>query len=93
MKTKQPHPYIVGRNYLIRTLTFYYTGRLEHVYDGELVITAASWIPDCGRFGDFVNTGVPAECEPFPEAAQVVVSRLAIVDAMPWVHDLPRRQK
>jgi hypothetical protein len=92
MKSKT-HPYVVGRKYLIRTLTFYYTGHLEAVYAGEVVISSASWIPDSGRFGDFVNTGVPAECEPFPDAAQVVINRAAIVDCMPWVHDLPRTQK
>lgn len=85
--------YVLGRNYLIWTVTFYYTGHLEAVYVGELVISSASWIADSGRFGDFVNTGVPVECEPFPDAAQVVVQRSAIVDVMPWIHDLPRSQK
>ena len=94
MKSKKAeHPYVIGRSYLIRTITNYYTGRLVAVFDRELVITSAAWIPQCGRFANFLNTGVPEECEPYPDAAEVVVSREGIVDCVPFVHALPRVQK
>jgi hypothetical protein len=87
------HPYVIGQNYLVRTVTFYYTGRLVAVYANELVIDRAAWIPDCGRFSQFLQSGEPAECEPYPESAQVIVSRQSITDCLPWVTGLPRTQK
>ena len=49
---KVNHPYKIGSNYLIRTVTMIYTGKLVAVYDKELVISSASWIADTGRFAD-----------------------------------------
>lgn len=87
------HPYVVGRSYFIRTITNYFTGRLVAVYDRELVITLAAWIPDTGRLADFLVHGTPNECEPFPDAAELILSRESVVDVVPFVHDLPRAQK
>ena len=44
------HPYEIGANYLIRTVTMIDTGRLVAVTDQELVIEEAAWIADTGRF-------------------------------------------
>jgi hypothetical protein len=92
-ETARSHPYVVGRNYFIRTVTFYFTGRLVAVYKGEIVIDKAAWIPSCGRFTQFLLHGQPNECEPFPEAAQVIIMRVSVTDCVPWVHELPRTQK
>ena len=90
---KAQHPYVIGRNYLIRTVTFYYTGRLVAVYPNELVIASVSWIPDTGRLSYCLASGETQECEPYPEAAEVVIARSSITDCVPWVHSLPRTQK
>ena len=86
-------PYVLGRSYFIRTITNYFTGRLIAVYNNELVITSAAWIPDCGRLADFLNKGTPTECEPFPDAAEVIISKSSVIDCVPFVHPLPGVQK
>lgn len=85
------HPYQVGQNYFIRTVTHYYTGHLTLVTDGELVLANAAWIADTGRFHDALKTGELSEIEPFED--DVIIGRGAVVDACIWKHTLPRTQK
>lgn len=82
------HPYTVGATYIIRTVTMYYTGRLESVFPGELVLSDAAWIADTGRWSAALSTGKLSEVEPYPGLC--IVSRAAIVDVAPWAHPLPR---
>lgn len=90
-KTSNNGPYVIGRNYLIRTVTNYYTGKLLEVCDGELVLSEAAWVADTGRFSEALKTGSLKEVEPYPDL--VIVSRGAIVDVSRWDHDLPRGVK
>jgi hypothetical protein len=87
------HPYKVGQNYFIRTVTFYFTGELVSVGEQELVLRNAAWIADTGRFMDAIKTGTLNEVEPFPDGEEVIVGRAAIIDAVRWSHPLPRAQK
>lgn len=74
------NPYfVVGKDYFIRTVTHYFTGRLVWVGDKELAIEDAAWIADTGRFNEFVAGKTVSEVEPFPEGV-VIVGRGAIVD-------------
>jgi hypothetical protein len=86
------HPYKIGTNYMIRTVTHYCLGELGAVYEQELVLTSASWIADTGRFSSALSTGVLNEVEPFPDGC-VVIGRGSIVDACEWSHSLPRNVK
>lgn len=88
----QSHPYKIGANYFIRTVTHYYVGRLVDVYQQELVIEDASWIADTGRFHVALKDGVFDEIEPYP-VGQVVIGRGAIIDASRYGGDLPREAK
>ena len=81
----------IGKNYLIRTVTQFHTGKLKAIYDQELVLSDAAWITDTGRFFNFLDKGVAAEIEPFVD--DVIISRAAIVDATEFRHELPRNQK
>ena len=45
----------VGKAYLIRTVTFYYTGKLSRITSKELILEDAAWIPDTGRFNESGN--------------------------------------
>ncbi len=72
--------FVVGKDYFIRTVTHYFTGRLVWVGDKELVIEDAAWIADTGRFNEFVAGKTVNEVEPFPKGAPVVIGRGAIVD-------------
>lgn len=82
------HPYPVGHNIFVRTVTMHYTGKLIRVTDGELVLTDAAWIADSGRFHVALATGELNEVEPFPDG-EVIVPRSAIIDVSRWLHDLP----
>lgn len=85
------HSFEVGKQYLIRTVTFFYTGKLESVTDTDLVLSTAAWIADTGRFATCLKTGELSEVEPF--TGNVIVPRGAIVDATVWMHKLPEVQK
>ena len=85
-------PYEIGKNYAIRTVTMIDVGRLVDVTDQELVLEDASWIPDTGRFHEFLQTGKANEVEPFPDG-KVIVGRGAIIDGCIWPFDLPRQTK
>lgn len=97
-KSKKPlapktHPYTVGEAYVFRTVTMYLTGRVEAVYPLEITLTEAAWIPDTGRWSEFLkNPQSCVECEPFPDGVVKGVSRGAIVDFC-QIKELPRSTK
>ncbi len=87
------HPYTIGEGYFIRTVTHHYTGRLEAVYEHELVLSEAAWIADDGRFMQAVAEGKFNEVEPYPYNVKVVIGRASIIDACILDSKLPRSQK
>ena len=86
------HPYEIGKNYFVRSVTHYYTGRLIEVFEHELVIEAAAWIADTGRYADALKSGDFSEVEPYP-SGKVIIGRGAIIDAAQLSSSLPRSQK
>jgi hypothetical protein len=84
------HPWEIGKNYLIRTVTMIQTGRLVMVTEQELVLDDAAWIADTGRFSDALKSCQFAEVEPF--GRRVIVGRGALVDAC-LIETLPLSQK
>lgn len=93
VETIKEHPYKLNENYFIRTVTFHYTGKLINVFDAELVLENACWIPDDGRFSDALKNGTFNEIEPYPIEEPVIIGRGAIVDAQVFIHALPTLQK
>lgn len=83
--------FMVGQAYMIRTVTHYYTGRIDKINAGELLLSDAAWIPDTGRYSDSVKSGTLSEIEPI--VGLLILSRGAIVDATPWGFPLPRGVK
>ena len=83
--------WVVGEQYLIRTVTMTQTGRLVYIDDKELLLEDAAWIADTGRFADAIKTGNFNEVEPFESG--VIINRSAIVDATLFKNSLPRSQK
>lgn len=77
----EPHPWEIGKIYLIRTVTMIDTGRLVAVTPQELVLEDAAWIADTGRFAQAVEKAEFGEVEPFP-AGRVIIGRGSIVDAV-----------
>ena len=92
-KEQTNHPYVVGRSYLIRTVTHYYTGRITGVYNQELVLEDAAWIAYTGRYMNcFDGPDKLDEIEPIKDR-QCIIGRGSIVDCVEWTKDLPRKQK
>jgi len=85
--------FVLGENYLIRTVTMIYTGKLEKVYDKELVLSQCAWIPETERWADTMAKGKFKEVEPYPKDAQVIIGRGAILDATKVNWDLPKEQR
>ena len=80
----------VGKSYLIRTVTLYYTGRIKKITSKELVLEEAAWIADTGRYYDCLRDGKFNEVEPYIE--DVIIPRDTIIDATIWMHKLPQKQ-
>lgn len=89
----EKQPYVIGRNYYIRTVTHHYVGQLNSIYRGELVLSNASWISDSGRWKDALESGELDEIEPYPNDVNVIIGRGAICDCSDWNHELPKEQK
>lgn len=86
-----PNAFTVGKNYFIRTATYFCTGKLVAIYPQELVLETAAWIADTGRFNEALRTGNFHEVEPFVEP--IIVNRMGIIDATHWTHPLPTSVK
>lgn len=93
IKKVEGTPYRIGQNYLIRTVTMIYTGKLEEVYDKELVLSSAAWIADTGRWANAVKDGSFKEVEPYPVDSYILVNRDVILDCSPITFELPKIQK
>jgi hypothetical protein len=83
---------LIGKAFLIRTVTNYWTGRVVGRVGGLLQLDDAAWIADTGRFADALKTGELSEVEPTPDGF-ALVSIGAIIDIVTWSGDLPRKQK
>ena len=83
-------PFIIGKAYLIRTVTFHLLGRIEKVSGDFLVMTDASWVADSGKFSTAITKGELSESEYVGDA---IVNLTAIVDAFPWGHKIPKETK
>ena len=91
-KTEAENPvWEVGKQYLVRTVTHYLTGKLERVTRQELVLSDAAWIADTGRYYDALRDGKFNEVEPI--IGNAIIGRGAIADAVEWNHKLPKEQK
>lgn len=85
-----PVPFIIGKKYIIRTITMINVGRLVSIVGNFLILDDASWIADAGKWG---------ECLTKPEGIRVsekyrkpvYISIDAIVDATEWELELPTK--
>lgn len=96
-ETRQPCPYakagLIDKPIVVRTVTMIYVGRLVAVGEHELTIIDASWIPETGRWQQFILDGAVNECEPYPPRQLVLIGRGSILDVTAWASDLPSAQK
>ena len=89
-------PFQIGKQYFIRTGTYHSMGKLKAVKWKFLVLDDASWIPDSGRFTQFLERGELNEVEPIRcgSANRIMFINIDfIADAFEWNHPLPDKQK
>ena len=84
-------PFEIGKCYFIRTATLYCTGRVKEINGKFLTMEDGAWIVDCGRFNEFISTGLADEVEPV--SCLMYVNTDSICDAFLWNHKLPREVK
>lgn len=87
------HFFEIGKNYIVRTVTMIYTGKLVDVGPQELVLIDAAWIPETDRFMQFVADGKCKEVEPYPDGRRVIIGRGGLMDAVVLEKELPRSQR
>ncbi len=92
-KTTIRNPLYVGNTVFIRTVTHYYTGKVEAVSKTEVLLSSCAWIADTGRFSDALDKGQFNEVEPYPAGAIVSIERGGMVDTSDFKHALPTVQK
>ena len=83
-------PFELGKKYLIRTVTYFSLGEVIAICGNFLVLQNASWVADTGRFQQALQNGELAEVE---LTGTCYVNIASIVDAFPWAHELPSKQK
>lgn len=83
--------WVIGNNYLIRTVTMIQLGTLKAVTDKELLLSDACWVADTGRFHEALESGSLNEIEMFQR--DVIVGRGSIIDATEWLSNLPKSSK
>ena len=86
----EENPFVIGKSYLVRTVTYHMLGKLESIKGNFLVFTDACWVADSGRFGKAIKDGELSEVEFVGDS---IVSINAIVDGFPWPHKLPKETK
>ena len=84
-------PYSVGEKIFIRTVTLYYTGQIKKICGQFVTLESAAWIPDTGRFYDFLKEGKANEVEPFVDDVSIPLG--SIIDITKWGHKLLGSQK
>lgn len=84
-------PLATGDKCFIRTVTLYYTGQIKKVCGQFVTLEKAAWIPDTGRFYDFLKVGKANEVEPFIDDVHIPLT--SIIDLTAWNHPLPKEQR
>lgn len=80
----------IGTNYLIRTVTMIYTGKLKRIYSNYFLLEKAAWIPETERWTDTLKDCKFKEVEPYIN--DVIIYKNAILD-ITEIAKLPLEQK
>ena len=83
----------IGKNYLIRTVTMIYTGKLVAVNKTELLLSNCCWIAETDTWAQCLESSSFREVEPYPAKLNVIVARGGISDVCELLAGLPTKQK
>ncbi len=78
----------IGKDYVVRTVTMIYLGKLKDYNSTELLLEDCAWIPETSRWNEFLTGKKPNEMEPY--ANDVIVGRGALLDATLFKEKLKR---
>ena len=78
----ESHPYTIGDNWFIRTVTHHLVGEIKSVGKQEIVLRGGTvmWVADDGRFTEAISKSVFAETEVYG-VNDVIVGRGSVIDA------------
>lgn len=85
------NPFEIGKCYLIRTVTLYYTGKVKAHCGQFMQLEEAAWIPDTGRWAEACEKGTFNEVEPF--ANDPWINLQSIIDTQEITYKLPKTTK
>jgi hypothetical protein len=81
----------VGSKVVIRAIPYHYIGTIEDIgYHSLTLAPGAVWLADSGRWMNFLESGNPNECEPFPDGVTIPFS--VIADLTTWRHAIPTQK-
>ena len=80
---------MIGGKYFFRTVTYHVLGKVKKQIGQFLELEKASWIPDSGRFMNFIKEGKLNEVEP---TGKHYINMETVVDFFEWKHKLPEDQ-
>jgi hypothetical protein len=78
--------WVIGKLYIIFTVTRYVVGELVSINDTWITLRDSAWVADTGRFNESLRTGKCVEIEPAPNGL-TVVGVGSVVDAYLWTHE------
>jgi hypothetical protein len=80
---------MIGGKYFFRTVSYFVVGKVKKQIGQFFELENASWIPDTGRFMQFLKDGKLNEVEP---TGTHFVNIEMVVDFFEWKHKLPKDQ-
>lgn len=79
LATNGPSFYKMGSDYVIRSVTMIYLGKLKKETSEALILEDCAWIPDTSRWNEFLGGKKPNEMEPYSH--DVIVYKSGILDS------------
>lgn len=80
----------IGKKMFFRTVTYHCLGKVIKIIGSFFQLETASWIPDDGRFMQFIKEGKLNEVEP---VGTMFINITTVVDMFLWKHSLPTKQQ
>lgn len=91
-KEIQNYEDLVGQKVFFRTVTYAAVGEIKKIVGRFVHLKSASWVPDTGRFMNFIKDGVQTNTEIEP-VGEMFLNMDTVVDFFIWKHKLPTDQK
>lgn len=83
---------LVGEKIFFRTVTYHALGEVKKIVGRFVYLKNASWIPDTGRFMNFLKDGVQSNTEVEP-VGEMFLNMDTVVDFFYWKHKMLLEQK